>query len=59
MTTLRNAGFIKERQDERNRREKAYRITEMGETAFRFYADPAVNSQVKMVLDDLESGPGR
>ena len=58
MTTLRNVGFIEERQDEMNRREKAYRITDMGETAFRFYADPAGNSQVKMVLDDLESGPG-
>ncbi len=58
MTTLRNAGFIEERQDEKNRREKAYRVTGSGETAFRFYADPAGNSQVKRVLDDLESGPG-
>jgi DNA-binding PadR family transcriptional regulator len=58
MTTLRNAGFIEERQDVKNRREKAYRITDMGETAFRFYADPAGNSQVKMILDDLESGQG-
>lgn len=58
MTTLRNAGFIEGRQDEKSRREKAYRITDMGETAFRFYSDPAGNSQVKMVLDDLESGPG-
>lgn len=58
MTTLRNAGFIEERQDVKNRREKAYRVTDYGETAFRFYADPAGNSQVKMVLDDLEFGPG-
>jgi hypothetical protein len=58
MTTLRNVGFIEERQDEKNRREKAYRLTDSGETAFRFYPDPAGNSQVKMVLDDLESGPG-
>lgn len=58
MTTLRNAGFIEERQDEKNRREKAYRVTDSGETAFRFYADPAASSTVKLVLDDLQSGPG-
>lgn len=58
MTTLRNARFIEEKQDEKNRREKAYRVTDPGETAFRFYADPAGNSTVKMVLDDLQSGPG-
>lgn len=57
MTTLRNAGFIEEKQDEKNRREKAYRATNPGETAFRFYADPAGNSTVKMVLDELQSGP--
>ena len=59
MTMLRNAGLLEERQDEKNRREKAYRITGMGETVFRFYADPAGSSQVKMVLDDLKSGPER
>ncbi|RPI36366.1 MAG: MarR family transcriptional regulator, partial [Methanoregulaceae archaeon] len=32
MTTLRSAGFIEERQDEKNRREKAYRVTDSGET---------------------------
>ncbi|HII99394.1 MAG TPA: MarR family transcriptional regulator [Methanoregula sp.] len=58
MTTLRNAGFIEEKQDEQNRREKAYRVTDSGETAFRFYADPAASSTVKLVLDDLQSGPG-
>lgn len=58
MTTLRNAGFIEERQDEKSCREKAYRITDRGEKAFRFYADPAGNSQVKIILDDLDSGPG-
>ena len=57
MTTLRNAGFIEEKQDEKNRREKAYRVTDSGETAFRFYADPAANSTVKLVLEDLQSGP--
>ena len=57
MTTLRNAGFIEEKRDEKNRREKAYRVTDSGETAFRFYADPAANSTVKLVLEDLQSGP--
>ena len=56
--TLLNAGFIEERQDEKNRREKAHRVTEKGETAFGFYADPAGNSTVKSVLEDLQSGPG-
>lgn len=58
MTTLRNAGFIDEKQDETNRREKVYRVTDSGETAFRFYADPAASSTVKLVLDDLQSGQG-
>jgi hypothetical protein len=58
MTMLRNAGFIEEKQDEKNRREKAYRVTDSGETAFRFYADPGSNSTVKLVLDDLQTGPG-
>jgi hypothetical protein len=58
MTKLRNAGFIEEKQDEKNRREKVYRVTDSGETAFRFYADPAGNSTVKLVLEDLQSGPG-
>lgn len=51
IANLRNAGFIDERQDEKNRKEKAYRITEPGETAFRFYADPATSSDVKMILE--------
>jgi len=58
MTTLRHAGFIEEKQDEKNRREKGYRVTDSGETAFRFYADPAANSTVKLVLEDLQSGSG-
>jgi hypothetical protein len=51
ITTLRKAGFIEEKQDEKNRKEKAFRVTEMGETAFRFYANPATGSNVKMVLE--------
>lgn len=52
IATLRKAGFVEERQDEKNRKEKAYRITEMGDMAFRFYADPAISSNVKMILED-------
>jgi DNA-binding PadR family transcriptional regulator len=33
------AGFIEERRDDKNRKEKTYRITEKGETAFGFYAE--------------------
>ena len=53
MKTLHKAGFVEERQDEKNRKEKAYRITEMGDTAFRFYADPATGSNVNMILNAL------
>jgi hypothetical protein len=49
MVNLREFGFIEERQDDKNRKEKTYRITEKGETAFRFYADPLANSNVNMV----------
>jgi len=51
MVNLREAGFIEERQDQSNRKEKAYRITEPGETAFRFFADPAANTLVKSMID--------
>lgn len=53
IANLRNAGLIEERQDEANRKEKAYRITEFGETAFRFYADPATGTSVKTILESL------
>lgn len=56
--TLRKAGFVEERQEGENRKEKAYRITELGETAFRFYADPAANSSVKRELEGLDAGAG-
>jgi hypothetical protein len=51
IAVLQKAGCIEERQDEKNRKEKAYRITEKGETAFRFYADPVANSKIKMILE--------
>jgi DNA-binding PadR family transcriptional regulator len=53
MANLRKAGCIEERQDEKNRKEKVYRITEKGETAFRVYADTLANSNVEMVLEGL------
>lgn len=52
IANLRDAGFIEERQDTENRKEKAYRITEPGETAFRFYADPATGTTVKTALEN-------
>lgn len=51
MTMLADAGLIEEERDRRSRRETAYRITANGEMAFRFFADPAANSIVKMMLD--------
>jgi len=55
--SLRRAGLMEERLDEKNRKEKVYRVTEKGDMAFRFYADPATSSNVKMVLEDQYSGP--
>ncbi|HII97955.1 MAG TPA: MarR family transcriptional regulator [Methanoregula sp.] len=51
MATLTGAGLAGEVRDRRSRRETAYRITADGEMAFRFFADPATNSIVKMMLD--------
>jgi hypothetical protein len=51
MANIRKAGFIGEKQDEKNRTEKVFRLTGKGETAFRFYADPIANSHVNMVLE--------
>ncbi len=53
MANLRNAGLIEEGQNEKNRKEKAYRITEAGDMAFRFYAGSATNTIVKTVLEAL------
>jgi hypothetical protein len=51
MMKLRIAGLIEEAQDTKNRKEKTYRVTDPGETAFRFFADPATNSLVKTILE--------
>jgi hypothetical protein len=51
MTQLRRAGFIKEEENRENRKERAYRLTGPGETAFRFFGVPATNSIVKMMLE--------
>jgi hypothetical protein len=58
MVNLRKAGFVEEGQSEKNLKEKAYRITELGETAFRFYADPSLGSSVKQELEGLDARPG-
>jgi hypothetical protein len=51
MMTLTRAGLADEAPDRQSRRETAYRITANGEMAFRFFADPSVNSIVKQMLD--------
>lgn len=51
MVKLRNTGLIEEAEDTKNRKEKAYRISSEGETAFRFFADPAANSIVKLMYE--------
>lgn len=49
--TLRDTGLVLEENSPGNRKEKCYRITEAGETAFRFFSDPASNSLVKSLLE--------
>lgn len=49
--TLRDAGLIEEGYSPDSRKEKSYRITEAGETAFRFFSDPATGSLVKNMLE--------
>ncbi|NMB78275.1 MAG: hypothetical protein GYA23_04195 [Methanomicrobiales archaeon] len=51
MVKLRDTGLVQEAQDTKNRKEKAYRISREGETAFLFFADPAVNSIIRQMLD--------
>jgi len=51
MVKLRETGLVEEAQDTRNRKEKAYRISGEGETAFLFFAEPAANSIIKQMLD--------
>jgi hypothetical protein len=57
LATLQKAGFVEEGREGENRKEKAYRITELGETAFRFYADPSIGTSVKRELEGLAAGP--
>jgi hypothetical protein len=59
MMKLRVAGLIEEAQDKKNLKEKIYRVTDPGETAFRFFADIATNSIVKTILEEwTPGGPG-
>ncbi len=49
--TLRDAGLIDEEYSPDSLKEKSYRITEAGETAFRFFSDPATGSLVRNMLE--------
>jgi len=51
MGALRDAGLVEEEYAPDNRKEKTYRITEAGETAFRFFSDPATGSLVRSMLE--------
>ncbi|MDD5142231.1 hypothetical protein [Methanoregula sp.] len=51
MGTLRDAGLVEEEFSVDSRKEKSYRITEAGETAFRFFSDPATGSLVRSMLE--------
>jgi hypothetical protein len=50
MRTLEKGGLVFERVSEETKREKYYQITDSGEIAFRFFADPATNTLVRTVL---------
>jgi len=51
MGTLRDAGLVMEEYTQDSRKEKSYQITEAGETAFRFFSDPATGSLVRSMLE--------
>lgn len=51
MGALRDGGLIEEEYAPGNRKEKIYRITDAGETAFRFFSDPATGSLVRSMLE--------
>ncbi|MFA6362072.1 hypothetical protein [Methanoregula sp.] len=53
MVALVDAGLTEEVSSGENRKEKYYRLTEMGGMAFRFGSDPATNTLVKTVLETL------
>jgi len=53
MRTLEEAGLVDERVSEGTKREKSYRITDSGEIAFRFFADPATNTLVRTGLQKV------
>jgi hypothetical protein len=48
--TLREAGLIEEEYTPKSRKEKMYRITDAGETAFRLFSNPATSSLVRNML---------
>jgi hypothetical protein len=52
MRTLIEAGLIMEKISADSKREKIYKITESGETAFRFFATAPTNSLVQTMLEN-------
>jgi hypothetical protein len=53
MTVLVEGGLTEEIRSSGNKKEKYYRLTEIGGMAFRFGSDPATNTLVKTVLETL------
>jgi hypothetical protein len=53
MTNLVGAGLAGEARNRQSRKETAYRITENGEMAFRFFSESSANSIVKQMLNGL------
>jgi hypothetical protein len=51
MRTLETAGLVSERVSVETKREKLYRITDRGEIAFRFFAEPATSTLVRTMLE--------
>jgi DNA-binding PadR family transcriptional regulator len=51
MGVLVSLGFVEAAPAPGNKKEKVYRITEKGETTFRFLADPVTNTLVKNMLE--------
>ncbi|HII99635.1 MAG TPA: hypothetical protein HA272_10400 [Methanoregula sp.] len=53
MRTLRDAGLVEEDYVRDSQKEKSYRITDAGETAFRFFSDPSTSSLVRSMLESF------
>jgi len=51
MKKIRDAGLATEKTAPGNGKEKVYRVTDHGETAFRFFADPRTSSLIQSLLE--------